>query len=386
MELPIPPNENILLKPPNPPSFKETTSKSVSKFRGNIDRTNKINQLWTLLYKIDERNKSKKLNEFGNYLKENSEYINDINEDGYTPLTYSIEKIDYDLVKLLIDNGADVNEKDENGMSPLYMLGLTDVNSKEYENVSSKYEKIANILIKNGANINEENLLHTFAANNDIKILELLIDKSPRKNIYVNKKNSEGYTALYYAIANKNYEACEILINNEANIFISNSENAFTFLPLLIDKDNEENNKKIIKIAELLLNRYKNLIDKPDVSASLPLNIAIDSENNELIQLYKNVSIKKDTKSEYPGSKKKSRFWSLLNDAIEKDNKVTNTNFQRLNDNSKHDSPLSKNRSTSIIPPESKKKGGRKKSIKSYNHNKTKKYHKKYHNKSKSRR
>lgn len=68
---------------------------------------------------------------------------NDGREKGYTPLMYAvISKQNYDLVKLLIDNKADVNHKAVDGDTPL-------VRAIQYGNY-----KVSDLLIEKGADVN----------------------------------------------------------------------------------------------------------------------------------------------------------------------------------------------------------------------------------------
>lgn len=46
--------------------------------------------------------------------------INLVNNSGSTALLCSINSKNYDIVKLLVDNGADVNKKNSMNISPLF--------------------------------------------------------------------------------------------------------------------------------------------------------------------------------------------------------------------------------------------------------------------------
>jgi ankyrin repeat protein len=96
--------------------------------------------------------------------------INAVDEEylGYTGLMYAIENKDKELVKYLLENGADVNYQEEYwGYTPLMLAcreGITE---------------IVKILIEKGAD--------------------------------VNIKDKEGWTALTYALKNKNERIVELL-------------------------------------------------------------------------------------------------------------------------------------------------------------------------------
>ncbi|ORX65883.1 ankyrin, partial [Anaeromyces robustus] len=53
------------------------------------------------------------------YLIEHGADINKENEDGKTPLFWACESGNEDLVKYLIDLGADINKENEKGETPL---------------------------------------------------------------------------------------------------------------------------------------------------------------------------------------------------------------------------------------------------------------------------
>lgn len=72
-------------------------------------------------------------------LIENGANVNEKDEFGITPLMHAASQGKFDIVKLLIKNGANVNAKDVWGSTPLYYAGLTD----------NTY--IAKLLIENGA-------------------------------------------------------------------------------------------------------------------------------------------------------------------------------------------------------------------------------------------
>lgn len=76
-------------------------------------------------------------------LIENGADVNMKVENGWTPLHYASSSGGFYSIKLLIENGADVNMKDKIGRTPL-MVALT---YRDYE--------IAEILIENGANVND---------------------------------------------------------------------------------------------------------------------------------------------------------------------------------------------------------------------------------------
>ncbi len=95
-------------------------------------------------------------------------------ECGYTPLMYAVISGETELVKLLIENGADVNVKDFSGFTPVATVAYCLDDDPGVE--------ILNILIENGADINTKNnygqtneeLTHMFRDDKNPGIREIL--------------------------------------------------------------------------------------------------------------------------------------------------------------------------------------------------------------------
>jgi ankyrin repeat protein len=79
----------------------------------------------------------------------------------------------FEIVKLLIQNGVNINNKDYYNDTPLI-----------YASRNGHFE-IVKLLIQNGANIND--------------------------------KNQDNYIALYYAVKNKHIEIAKLLIDNDSD-------------------------------------------------------------------------------------------------------------------------------------------------------------------------
>ena len=110
-------------------------------------------------------------------------------------------------VKELIDMGADVNQKDEDGKTAL--MNASDKGQKEF----------VELLIQNGADVNECNGYGTTAfmmasMNNHKEIVEILI----QQGVDVNHRDRDGDTALIMASNYGDKEATELLIQNGADV------------------------------------------------------------------------------------------------------------------------------------------------------------------------
>lgn len=126
----------------------------------------------------------------------------DINEDyskGH-PLTYYCMRDNYDIIKLLIDNGADVNIGRGTAWNPLYAAARE--SSPEVVKLLLKNGADANILTKDSAGP----IISAVHSDNAAQILKLLI----KAGADVNHANKYGMTALKLAHGNKEIE--QILI------------------------------------------------------------------------------------------------------------------------------------------------------------------------------
>lgn len=162
-----------------------------------------------------------------------------------TPLTDAVDAGDISLVRVLINQGAQVNEKDENGA-----VALTHVLSLKYTGEPSRAPEIAEYLIEHGADINDKDnngitplfsVLGTYMLGEAIaaegireghqqsaaeqrKTLEiraaainlatLLLDRGTD----VNAKSADGLTALHISAVGQDSDISRLLIARGANV------------------------------------------------------------------------------------------------------------------------------------------------------------------------
>ena len=117
-------------------------------------------------------------------------------ENGYTPLHRAVSAKDAELVKKLLESGADIDVVCSRGE---YSIGQTAL----YRAVDSKNTEIAKLLIEHKANLSAADLSGTFplqkaAAMGMLDIVKLLIDNGADKQ----QKTLTGKTALMWAEQN----------------------------------------------------------------------------------------------------------------------------------------------------------------------------------------
>ena len=119
-----------------------------------------------------------------------------------TPLHHAVRKRDTEIVKLLIEHGADVNRKDDLGWTPLFWAS------------ASGNKEMFEILYTNLTNKNVRNCDLIFASyHGHTDVVSMLLSL---KTLDVNHKNGNNKTALLAAIGNNKPETVKLLIEHGA--------------------------------------------------------------------------------------------------------------------------------------------------------------------------
>mmetsp|Transcript_4992 Transcript_4992/g.6645 ORF Transcript_4992/g.6645 Transcript_4992/m.6645 type:complete len:475 (+) Transcript_4992:1-1425(+) len=161
------------------------------------------------------------------------------NENRATPLMIAAGSGDIQTVKLLIEHGADVNAKDCDGATVLYysvkyVISVVDLEGsvdQQGKASNENAEVLLHLCLEHGAEVNESD-------NDGITPLILACGKSCSlavkklltvENLNVNQSAEDGNTALHYAVTTSNSEIVQLLLHCGAN---SNQANRMGFTPL----------------------------------------------------------------------------------------------------------------------------------------------------------
>jgi len=141
----------------------------------------------------------------------------EIDPDQETPLTLAILDNDLNKAKKLIDEGADVNEKNDLGESPIISTTYLDTG---YINL-----EMLKLLLENGADpgVGDENdytVLHAAASMSDMEAIDLLLEY----NADINIKDSYGETPIFETVYEDNAVTFKHLVEKGANLMIVNDE------------------------------------------------------------------------------------------------------------------------------------------------------------------
>ena len=184
-------------------------------------------------------------------LIENGANINYTDENGFTPLNIAIESGDMELTKFLITNGANVNSLMQDGVSLigyaiaqnnmdlLQMLiengaNVNNTNGDSWADTPLKtasrlgLDNVVRILLTRNADINAVDMngntaLHTAALNSQLSVVKLLLEKNPNLDI----QNKVGNTALHLAVISGNIDIVGELVLKGANTRIRNNDGKY---------------------------------------------------------------------------------------------------------------------------------------------------------------
>jgi ankyrin repeat protein len=201
------------------------------------------------------------------------------NKDGYSPLWKAVENENYLLVNLLLKNGADANDNNVES-KPILLLA----HEKNQSLRSLKSKNIFLELINSGANVNirtsntisessnlKKSLLHEITEIGDRELCKLLIDKGANY-----KEKIENNSLLHIAVK-KGKEGPALLYLNHAILIDDKGDNGDTAL--------------ILSIRERYYSIFRNLLDKganvnlSNFHGDTPLSISVGQGNIPIINL-----------------------------------------------------------------------------------------------------
>ena len=138
-------------------------------------------------------------------LKKNPDLVKAYTPDGWTALHLNFGHLE--IVKLLLDSGADINSLSMNGFSATPLQGAA----------AAKRIDLARLLIDRGANVNcrgEEGVspLHEVAGNGELEFAKLLLEHGAN----INAKDDHGKTPLTIALEYKQTEMAKFLRDRKA--------------------------------------------------------------------------------------------------------------------------------------------------------------------------
>ena len=217
-----------------------------------------------------------------------NEVLNDDSKQKIKPLHLASKKGHIEIVKLLIDNGAELEARMTDGTTPLHLASL------------HNQLPVVELLLAKGVNINVEKEsgrtpLYSACEKNNVEIVNALLKKGANPNIIRHIPQKYNDSPLRLAIRNCNLDIIKLLIqygatevDNHYSGFINCDENVgkylidkFNFSKLLLDTNLYKNINKF----KIVLENNPNVHILDDVNSNTALHVACISNNTEAVQL-----------------------------------------------------------------------------------------------------
>ncbi|WP_341819679.1 ankyrin repeat domain-containing protein [Wolbachia endosymbiont (group A) of Brachyopa scutellaris] len=219
--------------------------------------------------------------------------VNNLDESGYSPLRLAIENSNLQIVKYLIENGADLDIKYEKGFTPLHFAALFGNLELARYLVDEKHVSF-NVLDKYG-----RSPLHIASENGRIELVKYLVGE---KKANINVLDNQRIAPLHFVAENGNLELAKYLIENGADFYL---RDRFKFTPIerAIDRRQYDIVKYLTEVKDGFgftylhkaalegnLDLLKHLINHKanlyvlDNDGSSPLHIAAESGKLEIVR------------------------------------------------------------------------------------------------------
>jgi ankyrin repeat protein len=147
-------------------------------------------------------------------LVSNGADVNARNKEGVTPLEIALKNGDISTIKYLAENGANIHTQNTRGESPL-SLALASESNELLEAIVNE----TNVLLQNS----DGNTPLHIALMNDASLLKVQYIISLSNDVNIRNKN--GNSALFYAVMKNRKKVGEILLEKNADIFSTNTNN-----------------------------------------------------------------------------------------------------------------------------------------------------------------
>ncbi|MDC7235830.1 MAG: ankyrin repeat domain-containing protein [Spirochaetales bacterium] len=188
----------------------------------------------------------------------------------YTPLFHAVLWEKPDIVRVLIDRGADINRMSLTGSTVLH------------EAVKTGSVQITGILLRAGADVNKTDnngntALHEIVYWNSLNLAELLIDSGAD----LNRKNLLGRSPFYEAVINGDFEMCSYLIKQGADLETRDNSGKTPLFETIISGNPA--------LMELLVSQGSS-IQKRDNQGNTPLHAAVIVDNTEAVEYLFNLN------------------------------------------------------------------------------------------------
>ena len=185
-----------------------------------------------------------------------------------SPIHNAVKRNAIDIVKLMIVNGADIKDKNDEGGDKNDKIGCETLLALA---IHSRHIEIAKVLIENGANVSFKDSMgnspiHYAVESNDIDIVKLLL----KEGASIHEKNDEGKTPIHLAISEITHvthiDIVEVLIANGADV--NTMRNGYALIHKAVQNSN-------LAVTKLLIENFVDINIKTYPDRLSPLHLAI---------------------------------------------------------------------------------------------------------------
>ncbi|UOX38731.1 ankyrin repeat containing protein [Finch poxvirus] len=192
--------------------------------------------------------------------------INIIDKNNRTPLFYAVKNNDYDMVKLLLKNGANVNLQDNIGYSCLHIAGIHNSNIE-----------IVDALISYKPDLNSRDWvgrtpLHIFVIESNFEAVKSLL----KAGAYVGLKDKCKHFPIYHSVMKLDHLISGLLLKYGANPNTVNG-NGKTLLSMAVISNNT------LMVEQLLL--YGADVNNGGYDVPAPIISAINVNNYDIVKI-----------------------------------------------------------------------------------------------------
>lgn len=185
---------------------------------------------------------------------------------------------DIDVLKAILEKGADINNKDENGLSAIHYIARYNSNPEFLDYIINNYENVSYY------DCDKTSILHFSTANENIEMLEYILKNHLFSTI--DEVDNEGKCALHYALQNaSSIEVIKLLeqYNCDKQIKDRSGKNGLFFAVL---------NENIEIIKYVVENKwYKSLLDTDVEGTNFFVCALRNNTNLEIIKYLTNLNV-----------------------------------------------------------------------------------------------
>ena len=199
--------------------------------------------------------------------------------EGSFPIHLAVKLGSKEIVELLLSNGANVNAKNNRGLTPLhYVAGEGFKDKWEPPGSGGKetkvdYRELAKLLLAHEADVNAQDKygytpLHSAADAGNEQVAKILLDKTAD----INKQDNMGDTPLHVAAYEYKISVVNILLSYKVDV---NKKNLYGATPLHYSASHDA-----LDISKLLITN-KSDVNAKDMKGKTPLHCAVEERNKE---------------------------------------------------------------------------------------------------------